>query len=200
MSNTSKSVFLLSELSCGYCKTHTFCPEIFACPTVTSRCVFVATLPWQEIHSATASLISIDGSVTVRIIHGLHALSFSLSLPGCLFPGVMCTRAWTCAIASGPVERVYLSAPIVAIQGKEANLTVVVWPSHSRTLTFFWWFDNSSEVRIFSPRLRHPQAARAVLFRRSTKPSAWYLMQGYYGKRNEKMKITIELNWNKWKR
>ncbi|XP_075894513.1 VPS10 domain-containing receptor SorCS3 [Nelusetta ayraudi] len=46
---------------------------------------------------------------------------------------------------TSPVERVYLSAPIVAIQGKEANLTVVVWPSHSRTLTFFWWFDNSSE-------------------------------------------------------
>lgn len=49
-------------------------------------------------------------------------------------------------VASGPVERVYLSAPVVAVKGKEANLTVVVWPSHTRTLTFFWWFDNSSEV------------------------------------------------------
>uniref|UniRef100_A0A3P8SJK5 Sortilin related VPS10 domain containing receptor 3b n=1 Tax=Amphiprion percula TaxID=161767 RepID=A0A3P8SJK5_AMPPE len=46
---------------------------------------------------------------------------------------------------TSPVERVYLSAPIVAIRGKEANLTAVVWPSHPRTLTFFWWFDNSSE-------------------------------------------------------
>uniref|UniRef100_A0A8C4HZC9 Sortilin related VPS10 domain containing receptor 3b n=1 Tax=Dicentrarchus labrax TaxID=13489 RepID=A0A8C4HZC9_DICLA len=46
---------------------------------------------------------------------------------------------------TSPVERVYLSAPIVAIRGKEANLTAVVWPSHTRTLTFFWWFDNSSE-------------------------------------------------------
>ncbi|KAK2824400.1 hypothetical protein Q5P01_021575 [Channa striata] len=46
---------------------------------------------------------------------------------------------------TSPVERVYLSAPIVAIRGKEDNLTAVVWPSHSRTLTFFWWFDNSSE-------------------------------------------------------
>uniref|UniRef100_A0A3Q3MYC9 Sortilin related VPS10 domain containing receptor 3b n=1 Tax=Mastacembelus armatus TaxID=205130 RepID=A0A3Q3MYC9_9TELE len=46
---------------------------------------------------------------------------------------------------TSPVERVYLSAPIVAIKGKEANLTAVVWPSHTRTLTFFWWFDNSSE-------------------------------------------------------
>nr|XP_020486526.1 VPS10 domain-containing receptor SorCS3-like [Labrus bergylta] len=46
---------------------------------------------------------------------------------------------------TSPVERVYLSAPIVAISGKEANLTAVVWPSHTRILTFFWWFDNSSE-------------------------------------------------------
>ncbi|KAM4607452.1 VPS10 domain-containing receptor SorCS3-like [Polymixia lowei] len=45
---------------------------------------------------------------------------------------------------TSPVERVYLSAPIVAISGKEANLTAVVWPIHSRTLTFFWWFENSS--------------------------------------------------------
>ncbi|XP_058508169.1 VPS10 domain-containing receptor SorCS3 [Solea solea] len=46
---------------------------------------------------------------------------------------------------TSPVERIYLSAPIVAIRGREANLTAVVWPSHTRTLTFFWWFDNSSE-------------------------------------------------------
>ncbi|XP_034008056.1 VPS10 domain-containing receptor SorCS3 [Trematomus bernacchii] len=46
---------------------------------------------------------------------------------------------------TSPVERVYLSAPIVAIRGKEVNLTAVVWPSHTRTLTFFWWFHNSSE-------------------------------------------------------
>lgn len=62
---------------------------------------------------------------------------------------------WMCVIASGPVERVYLSAPIVAIQGKKANLTVVVWPSHTRTLTFFWWFDNSSEVRNFSSHIHY---------------------------------------------
>ncbi|XP_004077390.2 VPS10 domain-containing receptor SorCS3 [Oryzias latipes] len=46
---------------------------------------------------------------------------------------------------TSPVERIYLSAPIVTIRGKAANLTAVAWPSHSRTLTFFWWFDNSSE-------------------------------------------------------
>uniref|UniRef100_A0A7N6A132 PKD domain-containing protein n=1 Tax=Anabas testudineus TaxID=64144 RepID=A0A7N6A132_ANATE len=31
------------------------------------------------------------------------------------------------------------------VEGKEANLTAMVWPSHTRTLTFYWWFDNSSE-------------------------------------------------------
>lgn len=62
----------------------------------------------------------------------------------------MHTCAGECVATSGPVERVYLSAPIVAIRGKEANLTAVVWPSHTRTLTFFWWLDNSSEVRRFS--------------------------------------------------
>nr|XP_057914257.1 VPS10 domain-containing receptor SorCS3 [Doryrhamphus excisus] len=46
---------------------------------------------------------------------------------------------------TSPVERVYLSAPIMAVRGKETNLTAVVWPSHIRTLTFFWWIANSSE-------------------------------------------------------
>ncbi|MEQ2281971.1 hypothetical protein AMECASPLE_035787, partial [Ameca splendens] len=46
---------------------------------------------------------------------------------------------------TSPVDRVYLSAPIVAIREKATNLTAVVWPSHTRTLTFFWWFENSSE-------------------------------------------------------
>ncbi|XP_077437651.1 VPS10 domain-containing receptor SorCS3 isoform X1 [Vanacampus margaritifer] len=46
---------------------------------------------------------------------------------------------------TSPVERVYLSVPLVAVRGKESNLTAVVWPSHIRTLTFFWWIANSSE-------------------------------------------------------
>lgn len=49
---------------------------------------------------------------------------------------------------TSPVERIYLSAPIVTVRGKEANLSVMVWPNHTRTLTFFWWFDNSSEPLI----------------------------------------------------
>lgn len=49
---------------------------------------------------------------------------------------------------TSPVERIYLSAPIVTVRGKEANLSVMVWPNHTRTLTFFWWLDNSSEPLI----------------------------------------------------
>ena len=55
---------------------------------------------------------------------------------------------YMCVRALGPVERVHLSAPMVVSRQREVNLTAVVWPSHSRTLTFFWWFDNSSEVTI----------------------------------------------------
>ncbi|KAG9345911.1 hypothetical protein JZ751_007725, partial [Albula glossodonta] len=44
-----------------------------------------------------------------------------------------------------PVEHVHLLAPFVAIKNKGVNLTAVVWPSHSRTVTYFWWFGNSTE-------------------------------------------------------
>ncbi|XP_042166589.1 VPS10 domain-containing receptor SorCS1-like [Oncorhynchus tshawytscha] len=46
---------------------------------------------------------------------------------------------------SGPVEHVQLLAAFVAIKNKAVNLTAVVWPIHSRTLTYFWWLGNSSE-------------------------------------------------------
>ncbi|KAK1166672.1 VPS10 domain-containing receptor SorCS3-like isoform X1 [Acipenser oxyrinchus oxyrinchus] len=44
-----------------------------------------------------------------------------------------------------PVEHIHLSVPFVAIKNKEVNLTAVVWPSHSRTITYFWWFENNTE-------------------------------------------------------
>ncbi|KAI1886816.1 hypothetical protein AGOR_G00199700 [Albula goreensis] len=44
-----------------------------------------------------------------------------------------------------PVEHVHLLAPFVAIKNKGVNLTAVVWPSHSRTVTYFWWFGNNTE-------------------------------------------------------
>ncbi|XP_039337917.1 VPS10 domain-containing receptor SorCS3 isoform X5 [Mauremys reevesii] len=45
-----------------------------------------------------------------------------------------------------PVEHVHLNVPFVAIRNKEVNLTAVVWPSQSGTLTYFWWFGNSTKV------------------------------------------------------
>ncbi|XP_035258745.1 VPS10 domain-containing receptor SorCS3 isoform X1 [Anguilla anguilla] len=44
-----------------------------------------------------------------------------------------------------PVEHVHLLAPFVTIRKKEVNISAIVWPSHSRTLTYFWWFGNSTE-------------------------------------------------------
>ncbi|KAA0711032.1 VPS10 domain-containing receptor [Triplophysa tibetana] len=48
---------------------------------------------------------------------------------------------------TSPVERIFLSAPVVVIRGREANLTAVLWPSQPRTATFYWWFNNSTEVQ-----------------------------------------------------
>ncbi|XP_024064621.2 VPS10 domain-containing receptor SorCS3 [Terrapene carolina triunguis] len=47
-----------------------------------------------------------------------------------------------------PVEHVHLNVPFVAIRNKEVNLTAVVWPSQSGTLTYFWWFGNSTKPLI----------------------------------------------------
>uniref|UniRef100_A0AAX7SMR1 PKD domain-containing protein n=1 Tax=Astatotilapia calliptera TaxID=8154 RepID=A0AAX7SMR1_ASTCA len=45
-----------------------------------------------------------------------------------------------------PVEHVQLLAPFVVIRNKEVNITAVVLPSHSRTVTYFWWLGNNTEV------------------------------------------------------
>uniref|UniRef100_A0A7N6AV62 PKD domain-containing protein n=1 Tax=Anabas testudineus TaxID=64144 RepID=A0A7N6AV62_ANATE len=44
-----------------------------------------------------------------------------------------------------PVEHVQLLAPFVVIRNKEINITAVVLPSHSRTVTYFWWIGNNTE-------------------------------------------------------
>uniref|UniRef100_A0A8C9VMM7 Sortilin related VPS10 domain containing receptor 3b n=1 Tax=Scleropages formosus TaxID=113540 RepID=A0A8C9VMM7_SCLFO len=44
-----------------------------------------------------------------------------------------------------PVERLHLSAPVVALQNTEVNLTALAWPMHSRIVMFFWWIGNSTE-------------------------------------------------------
>uniref|UniRef100_A0A671MAF6 VPS10 domain-containing receptor SorCS3-like n=1 Tax=Sinocyclocheilus anshuiensis TaxID=1608454 RepID=A0A671MAF6_9TELE len=49
---------------------------------------------------------------------------------------------------TSPVERIFLSAPVVVIRGNEANLTAVLWPSQPRTATFYWWFSNRTEPLI----------------------------------------------------
>lgn len=62
----------------------------------------------------------------------------------------------------GPVERIFLSAPVVVARGREANLTAVLWPSQPRTATFYWWFNNNTEVRTFirmRPRGPHQLAS-----------------------------------------
>uniref|UniRef100_A0A672RVF3 VPS10 domain-containing receptor SorCS3-like n=1 Tax=Sinocyclocheilus grahami TaxID=75366 RepID=A0A672RVF3_SINGR len=53
-----------------------------------------------------------------------------------------------CLHITSPVERIFLSAPVVVIRGNEANLTAVLWPSQPRTATFYWWFSNSTEPLI----------------------------------------------------
>ncbi|TRZ00724.1 hypothetical protein DNTS_007164 [Danionella cerebrum] len=49
---------------------------------------------------------------------------------------------------TSPVERIFLSAPVVVIRGREANLTAVLWPSQPRTASFYWWFNNRTEPLI----------------------------------------------------
>ncbi|XP_055363820.1 VPS10 domain-containing receptor SorCS3 isoform X5 [Betta splendens] len=44
-----------------------------------------------------------------------------------------------------PLEHVQLVAPFVVIKNKEVNITAVVLPSHTRTVTYFWWLGNNSE-------------------------------------------------------
>lgn len=52
------------------------------------------------------------------------------------------------SLPTGPVEHVHLSVPFVAIRNKDVNITAVVWPSQAGTLTYFWWFGNSTKVQI----------------------------------------------------
>uniref|UniRef100_A0A8V0ZHX1 Sortilin related VPS10 domain containing receptor 3 n=1 Tax=Gallus gallus TaxID=9031 RepID=A0A8V0ZHX1_CHICK len=41
-----------------------------------------------------------------------------------------------------------LDVPFVAIRNKDVNITAVVWPSQAGTLTYFWWFGNSTKPLI----------------------------------------------------
>lgn len=54
----------------------------------------------------------------------------------------------------GPVEHVQLLTPFVVIRNKEVNITALVLPSHSRTVTYFWWLGNNTEVIVPSTRFQ----------------------------------------------
>ncbi|XP_066549190.1 VPS10 domain-containing receptor SorCS1 isoform X2 [Amia ocellicauda] len=43
------------------------------------------------------------------------------------------------------LEHIHLSSPFVAVKNKEVNLTAVLWPSQVGTVTYIWWFGNSTE-------------------------------------------------------
>ncbi|XP_078497303.1 VPS10 domain-containing receptor SorCS3-like [Lissotriton helveticus] len=47
-----------------------------------------------------------------------------------------------------PIEHVHLSVPFVAIKSKEINITAVVWPTQTGTLTYFWWIANNTKPLI----------------------------------------------------
>lgn len=49
---------------------------------------------------------------------------------------------------TGPVEHVQLLAPFVVIRNKEVNITAVVLPIQPRTVTYFWWLGNNTEVTV----------------------------------------------------
>uniref|UniRef100_A0A7N5JB48 Sortilin related VPS10 domain containing receptor 3 n=1 Tax=Ailuropoda melanoleuca TaxID=9646 RepID=A0A7N5JB48_AILME len=49
---------------------------------------------------------------------------------------------------SRPLVHVHLRVPFVAIRNKEVNISAVVWPSQLGTLTYFWWFGNSTKPLI----------------------------------------------------
>ncbi|CAB1343668.1 unnamed protein product, partial [Coregonus sp. 'balchen'] len=47
------------------------------------------------------------------------------------------------------LEHVQLSAPSVVVRNKAVNLTTVLKPSYVGTVTYYWWFNNHTEVKYF---------------------------------------------------
>uniref|UniRef100_A0AAY4DMR1 PKD domain-containing protein n=1 Tax=Denticeps clupeoides TaxID=299321 RepID=A0AAY4DMR1_9TELE len=46
---------------------------------------------------------------------------------------------------TSPLEQVYLSAPAVAVRGKQSEVSAVVWPSQTKMAIFYWWIENNTE-------------------------------------------------------
>ncbi|XP_038677600.1 VPS10 domain-containing receptor SorCS1-like isoform X3 [Scyliorhinus canicula] len=59
--------------------------------------------------------------------------------------GLGSTRAVLFLHVTCPIEHVHLSLPYVAITNQEVNMTAVVWPTPTGTLTYFWWLENKTE-------------------------------------------------------
>lgn len=54
-----------------------------------------------------------------------------------------------CFLSKGQLEQVQLSAPSVVLKNKAVNFTTALRPSNVGTVTYFWWFDNKTEVSSF---------------------------------------------------
>lgn len=54
--------------------------------------------------------------------------------------------SFVCFLFQGQLEQIQLSAPSVVVKNKVVNLTTVLRPSNVGTVTYYWWFDNKTEV------------------------------------------------------
>lgn len=50
--------------------------------------------------------------------------------------------------SKGQLEQVQLLSPTVVVKNKAVNLTTVLRPSNVGTVTYYWWFDNKTEVSL----------------------------------------------------
>lgn len=51
-----------------------------------------------------------------------------------------------CLNSAGQLEQVELTAPLVVVKNRAVNFTTVLHPATVGTVTYFWWFDNKTEV------------------------------------------------------
>lgn len=63
------------------------------------------------------------------------------------------TKVWSLCVftSKGKLEQVQLSVPSVVVKNKAINLTTMLRPSNVGTVTYFWWFDNKTEVSLVLP-------------------------------------------------
>lgn len=69
----------------------------------------------------------------------------------------------SCFLFKGQLEHVQLSAPSVVVKNKAVNLTTVLRPSNVGTVTYYWWFNNKTEVSLTFSFLSHSYHAACLL-------------------------------------